>query len=630
MQTIYLDISTRGIVPVISAKQNEVGRKIKAILTDSGAEYVPPVGSVFSVWYNGASGQGNYTDIGARSAFSVSGNEVTVELITQMLSVAGHGNLCLVLNSENGNQLGFWNIPYLCEAVPGAGSEAAGQYFTAFSKAVSELPTPDKTLSVTNKAADSAAVGAALDVERARIDNLARLPEGSTIGDAELADIRVGWNGEVYGNAGAAVRAVGILAGSLAQYRRIENSVEYGRLTARVLEDGYYNITKSDWDDIPFGSCVLLVFRYAPNYVVQIVVEQSSGKMCNRIVNRNSGAIYRDWTTGTEDLMEQLAALPQYRLAKDSAEFNRLTSRIVEDGFYVANATDWDDLPNSHCVLMVFRYSPNYVLQIAVEQMDGRIYNRIVHRTNFTIYRDWVTPDGLQPVKVLALGDSICAGFRNSQKGFAGDLGLPYKNIGKSGATISSIRTDVLNIPNQLTNLTGYDPDVIIANGGANDFQRNAALGAVPTAPVTTNQEADALNRDTVMGAIQYLFYKMITLYPKAQRFFLLIHKVTSNLNGSVADWTVTKNNAGYTQTELFEAIKKVCAVYGVNVIDVFNESMINTAFSVYKSSVAYNDDNTVTDREFVDSDGLHPLAYGYLHGYVPLVRQALGIGTVK
>ena len=122
----------------------------------------------------------------------------------------------------------------------------------------------------------------------------------------------------------------------------------------------------------------------------------------------------------------------------------------------------------------------------------------------------------------------------------------------------------------------------------------------------------------------------MITLYPKAQRFFLLIHKVTSNLNGSVADWTVTKNNAGYTQTELFEAIKKVCAVYGVNVIDVFNESMINTAFSVYKSSVAYNDDNTVTDREFVDSDGLHPLAYGYLHGYVPLVRQALGIGTVK
>ena len=139
MQTFDLDISVKRVIPLLYVKQRDVGTKILINITNNGDTYAVPANASLSVWYSGTSGEGNYTTIGDKSAFVVKGNTVTVELIMQMLNNPGGGKMCLLLNSADGSQLGLWDIPYFVEAIPGADSEEAMQYYTAFLEAVTSV-----------------------------------------------------------------------------------------------------------------------------------------------------------------------------------------------------------------------------------------------------------------------------------------------------------------------------------------------------------------------------------------------------------------------------------------------------------------------------------------------------------
>ncbi len=323
-------------------------------------------------------------------------------------------------------------------------------------------------------------------------------------------------------------------------------------------------------------------------------------------------------------------------------------ANIKESVTFSINSSDgWEDLPEN--VAGIFenqRYSGSYMIQkYTVYNKGSLIYDRIVNYNNGAIFRPWMLSTRTLAYRILALGDSICRGGRNSGKGFVGDIGEWYINMGVGGATISNVHStygdsihgfaDADNIPNQLTSYYSKSNseinaafgrskfskvDAIIADGGINDYFKGASLGTLSSVPVTSDEEAALLDRSKLINALEYLFYNMIKLYPEAQRFFVITHKTKRTSSGKYCPTTV--GSGGYTQEQMHDAIVDCCHMYGVKVIDVYKEGMMDTIFPQYKTTASSWSDASITD--YCDNDGVHPLEYGYQQVYIPLVRAAL------
>lgn len=136
----------------------------------------------------------------------------TLELTNQMLAVEGMNELELVI-FEGEKRLS--TMPFILNVIGSKYSEDAivsTNEFTALMNALKTVSNIDnkaekKDVEELSSQLDNKASEVALVVERKRIDNLAKLDEGSTTGDAELIDLRVAGNGKTYKNAGESVRS---------------------------------------------------------------------------------------------------------------------------------------------------------------------------------------------------------------------------------------------------------------------------------------------------------------------------------------------------------------------------------------------------------------------------------------
>lgn len=417
---------------------------------------------------------------------------------------------------------------------------------------------------------------------------------------------------------------------------------------AEIPEGTIYLLQSTGWADVPPNAThgYLISTRVSGNYKMQIYFEDAPDlKTWWRIVHRTTFNVFTDWVTSPSmaefnDIVPHIHKLILY-ISDYIAEKNiTKLSQLNENVLMLANKNTFEDSPFISEILENTRYSANYNIQTAYRYQTGQTLMRVTSRQTGEPFTAWRSPSTIEAQTVLSMGDSICYGARNDHKGFMGDLALTRDDVSYPGARLSNTRIgsgyyfciyeQFLHYLTDITKTAGYAPDVLISNGGINDYGNNVVLGDIPTSLVTTDEEAEALNKATICGSLQYLFFLWIKHYPQAQRFFLLTHR------DKTKPWTKNYTN-GYTQTEMNEAIKAVCALYSVEVIDVFDESMINSAFSQYVSPESYNasgnteaDKARITNSYYVDNDGVHPLDLGYREGYVPLVRKALVTATHK
>jgi len=431
------------------------------------------------------------------------------------------------------------------------------------------------------------------------------------------------------------------------------SAATYSNLLANITDNIITLINSSDgWTDAPIASGIFENRRYSNYYQLQTFRSTlPSGTFYTRIVDRRDGSVYSAW-----ELNADLTNYQKFIPAPVPSEYNNLLANITDNVITLANASDgWTDMPEGlqSGAFENRRYSNYFQIQIlrAIAKESAE-YTRVVDRRDGSVYRDWVQSYKTPQIRILAIGDSICRGKRNSDRGYIGNLGFPYINMGVGSATLSSVFStytdsihqfsDADNIPNQLISYHGktnaeiqtafgvdkFVPDVIVAEGGINDYFRDAALGTISAAPVSNDTAAAALDRDTVIGALEFMFYQMIKLYRSAQRYFVITHR-TYFATASTPTYCPNTANMpnGYTQQQMHDAIVDVCNLYGVVVIDVYRDGIMDTIHPQYRAT---NDWSSALATDYCDKDGVHPLTYGYAQVYDPLVLQAIRNATRK
>ncbi len=147
------------------------------------------------------------------------------------------------------------------------------------------------------------------------------------------------------------------------------------------------------------------------------------------------------------------------------------------------------------------------------------------------------------------------------------------------------------------------DCDYIIMEGGINDVLGGLYLGEV------TEGFASELDTHTVLGGTEQMCRNLLARFAGKKLGFILIHKVLQ------LPFTPPSNADG-TQKLYFDKIKEVLNKYSIPVLDLYNESGLNTGIdSFLKYTLATTNPN---------GDGIHPNEEGYRKFYVQKIEAWL------
>ena len=415
----------------------------------------------------------------------------------------------------------------------------------------------------------------------ARVSELTELPEGSTTGDAELADIRIAYDGTTYSTAGNSVRGQATeLANAV-----YNNAKPTGNLVSQYVEAGYYSSVDGSkqsggtYNRTPYlipaeentyyvssqGDVYCACFNSAKQYLGRCILSNrnSRGKIEPTLAGTAYVGLYQSNATGFNLVKLDSSNVNAIEYPYDGTDYIHLEQIWINGNGEVANTTNLDLIimqnvkagdkyyvSNDAAVNAVAFNSALEKLTVQSESRGrGSVYTVPADACTmyFNLYRNRTTgvdnhmSDYICKVtksKVLAIGDSLTwldgkANYGNAEVfvGWQKQLrmnGYDVVTLGYSGYPYTegidvvedvsySIYKEI--VTNQAT-VSGYD--FIILFGGTNDVLYNATKGSRPTVYANRVFNSETFN-GALGGIISYIRQNnstakiMLLSFPKSQ-----------------------------------------------------------------------------------------------------------------